>query len=281
MGNRDSFRRVRRPGRDTDYTPPPRVEVKNTWSYTSSVPTVFTVCTRRTLPTICSQPSRMVTPLRTPPTWHVSEQTPHTSCILRRLPDMHLTGESLARRLTTPLCQGRLTDQYTPAGGRSLGALLFYMSSPERTFETSPHRKCFQTTLHPEYIFHVSRCGHQYDKHELTQPNSNHWPLLRKLRGIIFDSEYTEKDHFLDLVSTARVSDLPRTHSVDTTPFRNLKTIKFKFFCKTEDLIIIATPRSQRSVRVPSVIGLRHHLTSRLTFSYAELWYTRQVNTSA
>ena len=55
-------------------------------------------------------------------------------------PDMHLTGESLARRLTTPLCQGRLTDQYTLAGERSLGALLFYMSSPGRTFETRPHR---------------------------------------------------------------------------------------------------------------------------------------------
>lgn len=84
--------------------------------------------------------SRKVTPLRTPATWHVSEQNPHTSCILRRLPDMHLAGESLARRLTTPLCQGRLTDQYTLAGGRSLGALLFYMSSPGRTFGTRPHR---------------------------------------------------------------------------------------------------------------------------------------------
>lgn len=85
-------------------------------------------------------PARKVTPLRTPATWHVWKQIPHTSCTLRRLPDMHLTGESLARRLTTPLCQGRLADQYTPAGGRSLGALLFYMSSPGRTFGTRLRR---------------------------------------------------------------------------------------------------------------------------------------------
>jgi hypothetical protein len=127
-------------------SPPPRVEVKNTWSYTSSVPYVFMACTSRTLLLpIRSQHSRKVTQLLTPATRHVSEQTPHTSCIRRRLPDMHLTGESLARRLTTPLCQGRLTDQYTLAGGRSLGALLFYMSSPERTFETCPHRNSVPT----------------------------------------------------------------------------------------------------------------------------------------
>jgi hypothetical protein len=123
---------------DNDYSPPPRVEVQNTWSYTSRDPYVLWRAREELYLHARSPHSRKVTPLRTPATWHVSEQNPHTSCILRRLPDMHLTGESLARRLTTPLCQGRLTDQYTPAGGRSLGALLFYMS-PGRTFDTRPH----------------------------------------------------------------------------------------------------------------------------------------------
>jgi len=126
--------------------------------------------------------SRKVTPLRTPATWHVSEQNPHTSCILRRLPDMHLAGESLARRLTTPLCQGRLTDQYTLAGGRSLGALLFYMSSPGRTFETRLHRN---SVSRPHSVLSMNftspERGHQDEKHELKQPISKHKLLLRKL----------------------------------------------------------------------------------------------------
>lgn len=49
--------------------------------------------------------------------------------MLRRLPDMHLMGESLARRSMTPLRQGEAaTDQYWLAGGRSYGALLFCLS---------------------------------------------------------------------------------------------------------------------------------------------------------
>jgi hypothetical protein len=36
MGNRGSFRGVKRPGREADHSPPSSAEVKNAWSYTST-----------------------------------------------------------------------------------------------------------------------------------------------------------------------------------------------------------------------------------------------------
>jgi hypothetical protein len=41
MGTRDSFPGVKRPGRETDNSPPSSAEVKNAWSYTSTPQYVF------------------------------------------------------------------------------------------------------------------------------------------------------------------------------------------------------------------------------------------------
>jgi hypothetical protein len=41
MGTRDSFLRVKRPGREADHSPPFSTEVKNAWNYTPSPQYVF------------------------------------------------------------------------------------------------------------------------------------------------------------------------------------------------------------------------------------------------
>jgi hypothetical protein len=63
----------------------------------------------------------------TPPApWHVSELSPHTSCILRRLPDMHLDGWKSSQTVNDPATSREAaTDQYTLAGGRSLAKFYF------------------------------------------------------------------------------------------------------------------------------------------------------------
>ena len=49
--------KVKRPGRETDHSPPPSTDVKNEWSYTSLCPYSFTSCTRTTsnLPCTCTR----------------------------------------------------------------------------------------------------------------------------------------------------------------------------------------------------------------------------------
>jgi hypothetical protein len=41
MGTGDSFPEVKRPGGEADHSPPSSVEVRNTWSYTSTFPYAF------------------------------------------------------------------------------------------------------------------------------------------------------------------------------------------------------------------------------------------------
>jgi hypothetical protein len=41
MGTGVSFLGVKRPGRDADHSPPSSAEVKNAWSYTSTIQHVF------------------------------------------------------------------------------------------------------------------------------------------------------------------------------------------------------------------------------------------------
>jgi hypothetical protein len=46
MGTEGSFSGIKRPGRETDHSPPSSAEVKNTWSYTFTLSYVFTAwCT--------------------------------------------------------------------------------------------------------------------------------------------------------------------------------------------------------------------------------------------
>lgn len=80
--------------------------------------------------------------------------------MLRRLPDMHFAGESLARRSMTPLRQGEAaTDQYRLAGWLADEAMAhFYFTCHldiSLELSTCPSRQSnsAQTTLRPERKF--------------------------------------------------------------------------------------------------------------------------------
>jgi len=94
-----------------------------------------------------------------PATCHVPEQNPHTSCILRRLPDMHLTGWKSSQTVNDPAMSGE-ANRSIYAGWRTKPWRTFILHVTWTNLWYSSSRKFgFQTTLRLQYVLHVSREG--------------------------------------------------------------------------------------------------------------------------
>ena len=165
------------PGGDTGYSPPPWVEVQNTWSYTSCVPCALRRAREELLPL----------PTYTQPAFTQGHAASHPS-------DMACVGTKSTHQLHTSTAprhasrgwkSSQTVNDPAMSGEANRSIYAGWRTKPRRTFilhvvtwtnlwNSSSPKFGFQTTLRLEYELHVSRGGHQDEKQELKQPISKH-----------------------------------------------------------------------------------------------------------
>jgi len=176
-------------------------------------PICLPACTWRTLPTyttpaftqghVASHPSDMAC-ARTKSTHQL-----HTSTAPRHASH----GWKSSQTVNDPAMSGE-ANRSIYAGWRTKPwrTFILHVVTWTNLWNSSSPKFGFQTTLRLVYVLHVSRQGHQDEKHELKQPISKHKLLLRKLWGVILDYVHTTKSNILYIVNKVRVWYQRRTY---------------------------------------------------------------------